>query len=76
MENISTAKKGSKIETLIAMNALYRPGPEKFIPDFIEGRKNAASIKYTCPELEPILAPTFGVIVYQEQVSATRFALR
>ena len=68
MENISAAKKGSKIETLIAMNALYRPGPEKFIPDFIEGRKNAASIKYTCPELEPILAPTFGVIVYQEQV--------
>lgn len=68
MENISAAKKGSKIETLIAMNALYRPGPEKFIPDFIEGRKNATSIKYTCPELEPILAPTFGVIVYQEQV--------
>lgn len=68
MENISAAKKSSKIETLIAMNALYRPGPEKFIPDFIEGRKNAASIKYTCPELEPILAPTFGVIVYQEQV--------
>ena len=56
------------IEDLIAMNALYRPGPEKFIPDFIEGKKDASKIKYLCPQLEPILSTTYGQIVYQEQV--------
>ena len=53
------------IEDIIAMNALYRPGPEKFIPDFIEGRKNPKSIKYKCKELIPILEMTYGQIVYQ-----------
>ncbi len=66
-EKVIKAKKGS-IEDIIAMNSLYRPGPEKFIPDFIEGRKNVAKIKYLCPQLKPILEPTYGQIVYQEQV--------
>lgn len=56
------------IEDIIAMNALYRPGPEKFIPDFIKGRKNPNTIKYKCKELKPILEMTYGQIVYQEQV--------
>ena len=56
------------IEDIIAMNALYRPGPEKFIPDFIKGRKSPNTIKYKCKELKPILEMTYGQIVYQEQV--------
>ena len=62
------AENKAGIEDIIAMNALYRPGPEKFIPDFIQGRKDASKIQYACKELEPILAPTYGQIVYQEQV--------
>lgn len=53
---------------IIAMNALYRPGPMDFIPNFIEGKNNPAGIVYDCPQIEPILAPTYGCIVYQEQV--------
>lgn len=68
--------KKAGIENIIAMNALYRPGPKKFIPQFIENYKHPEKIKYICPQLKPILEPTYGIIVYQEQVSATRFALR
>lgn len=56
------------IEDIIAMNALYRPGPMDYIPEFIQNRKNPEKIVYDCPQLEPILKPTYGVIVYQEQV--------
>lgn len=56
------------IEDIIAMNALYRPGPMDYIPDFIIGKKNESEIKYDCPQLIPILKKTYGVIVYQEQV--------
>lgn len=66
MEGI--AKKVISIEDITAMNALYRPGPMEYIPDYIEGRRNPDSIKYDCPELEPILKNTYGQIVYQEQV--------
>lgn len=56
-----------RIEDLIAANALYRPGPMDYIPDYIEGKiKN--KVVYDCPGLKPILEPTYGVIVYQEQV--------
>ena len=48
--------------------SLYRPGPMDFIPAYIKGKNNAATITYDCPQLEPILAPTYGCIVYQEQV--------
>ena len=58
----------STFEDLIAMNALYRPGPMDFIPQYIKGKNNPDSITYDCPQLEPILAPTYGCIVYQEQV--------
>lgn len=60
--------KKAGIENIIAMNALYRPGPKKFIPQFIENYKHPEKIKYICPQLKPILEPTYGIIVYQEQV--------
>ena len=56
------------IGDLAAMVALYRPGPMAFIPKFIEGKTGATPIEYPHPALEPILADTYGVIVYQEQV--------
>ena len=56
------------LEDIIAGIALYRPGPMDFIPAYIKGKKNASSITYKTPELESILAETYGCIVYQEQV--------
>ncbi len=57
-----------RIEDLIAVISLYRPGPMKSIPLYIENRKNPQNIKYLHPELENILGDTYGVMVYQEQV--------
>jgi DNA polymerase III subunit alpha len=56
------------IEDLTAMNALYRPGPMEMIDDFISRKQGRTAVKYLHPALEPILKPTHGVIVYQEQV--------
>ena len=56
------------IEDIIAGISLYRPGPMDFIPKYIKGKNNRESITYDCPQLEEILAPTYGCIVYQEQV--------
>lgn len=55
-------------EDIIAGVSLYRPGPMDYIPDYIAGKHNPSQVKYLCPELEPILSPTYGQIVYQEQV--------
>ena len=60
--------KPESLEDVIAGISLYRPGPMDFIPAYIKGKNNAATITYDCPQLEPILAPTYGCIVYQEQV--------
>ena len=60
--------KPTNLEDVIAGISLYRPGPMDFIPKYIKGKQNQDSIQYTCPELEEILAPTYGCIVYQEQV--------
>jgi len=60
--------KPSRIEDLIAMNALYRPGPMSMIDDFIDRKYGRKEIKYLHPDLEPILKETYGIIVYQEQV--------
>ena len=56
------------LEDIIAGISLYRPGPMDFIPKYIRGKNNSEAITYACPQLEPILAPTYGCIVYQEQV--------
>jgi DNA polymerase III subunit alpha len=58
----------STLEDLIAMNALYRPGPMDNIPEFIERKQGRKPITYLHPLMEPILERTYGVIVYQEQV--------
>ena len=68
MKNFMKELKPSSLEDIIAGISLYRPGPMDFIPKYIKGKQNQASIVYDCPELEEILAPTYGCIVYQEQV--------
>lgn len=60
--------KPTVFEDLIAMVALYRPGPMEWIPDFIDGKHGVKKIKYIHPKLKPILENTYGVAVYQEQV--------
>lgn len=55
-------------ERLVAATALYRPGPMDYIPEYIAGITNPAGIHYDCPQIRDVLAPTYGVIVYQEQV--------
>ena len=60
--------KPHNLEDVIAGISLYRPGPMDFIPQYIRGKNDSSSITYDCPQLEPILAPTYGCIVYQEQV--------
>ena len=56
------------LEDIIAGISLYRPGPMDFIPSYIKGKNDASKIHYDCPQLESILSPTYGCIVYQEQV--------
>lgn len=68
MKNFMKELKPGNIEDVIAGISLYRPGPMDFIPKYIEGKQNPDGIKYDCKELEPILEPTYGCIVYQEQV--------
>src|SRR5260221_1731046 len=60
--------KPDKLDDLIAMNALYRPGPMAYIPNFIERKHGRESITYDLPEMEEILKETYGITVYQEQV--------
>lgn len=60
--------KPSRFEDLIAMNALYRPGPMEYIPQFVERKSGKQAIKYDLPEMENILKDTYGITVYQEQV--------
>ncbi len=60
--------KPTDIEDLIAMNALYRPGPMNFIPDYIDRKHGRKKVAYPHPLVEEILKPTFGIMVYQEQI--------
>ena len=60
--------KPSVFDDLIAMNALYRPGPMEYIPDFIQRKNGMAEIKYDLPDMEEYLKETYGITVYQEQV--------
>ncbi|MDO4975736.1 MAG: DNA polymerase III subunit alpha [Eubacteriales bacterium] len=68
MKSFMKELKPENLEDVIAGISLYRPGPMDFIPKYIKGKQNKDSIVYSCPELEEILAPTYGCIVYQEQV--------
>lgn len=68
MKNFMKELKPQSLEDIIAGISLYRPGPMDFIPKYIKGKNESGSITYVCKELEPILEPTYGCIVYQEQV--------
>ena len=68
MKSFMKELKPHSLEDIIAGISLYRPGPMDFIPQYIKGKNDASSITYDCPQLEPILEPTYGCIVYQEQV--------
>ncbi len=68
MKNFMKELKPRNMEDIIAGISLYRPGPMDFIPKYIQGKNDQGHITYDCPELEPILSPTYGCIVYQEQV--------
>ena len=73
MKNFMKELKPHNLEDVIAGISLYRPGPMDFIPQYLKGKKDPDSIVYDCPQLEPILKPTHGCIVYQ---GATRSSLK
>lgn len=68
MKSFMKELKPQSLEDVIAGISLYRPGPMDFIPKYIKGKNHPETVTYDCPQLEPILAPTYGCIVYQEQV--------
>lgn len=68
MKSFMTELKPGNLEDVIAGISLYRPGPMDFIPSYIKGKNHTEDIIYDAPQLEKILAPTYGCIVYQEQV--------
>ena len=68
MKNFMKELRPQNLEDIIAGISLYRPGPMDFIPKYIKGKNDHNDVVYSCPQLEPILKPTYGCIVYQEQV--------
>ncbi len=68
MKRFMKELKPQNMEDIIAGISLYRPGPMDYIPQYIAGKSNRDNVTYGCPQLEPILEPTYGCIVYQEQV--------
>ena len=68
MKSFMKELKPENLEDVIAGISLYRPGPMDFIPRYLKGKNDRSSITYDCPQLESILGPTYGCIVYQEQV--------
>jgi DNA polymerase-3 subunit alpha len=68
MKNELRRLKPERFEDLIALNALYRPGPMEMIPEFVKRKQGAIEVQYPHPVLEEILKETYGIIVYQEQV--------
>ena len=68
MRELLKRARPDRFDDLIALVSLFRPGPMDLIPDYIDRKHGIASVNYPHPALEPVLAPTYGVIVYQEQV--------
>mgnify|MGYP000394025003 CR=1 FL=1 len=68
MKSFMKELKPRNLEDVIAGISLYRPGPMDFIPQYVKGKNHPEQITYDCPQLKPILEPTYGCIVYQEQV--------
>ncbi|WP_310449568.1 DNA polymerase III subunit alpha [Sulfuritalea sp.] len=71
MKDTLVQARPDRLEDLIALNALYRPGPMDFIPTFIARKHGREKVVYPHPSLEPVLANTYGIMVYQEQVMQT-----
>ncbi|MEO5565386.1 MAG: DNA polymerase III subunit alpha [Luteimonas sp.] len=71
MRDLLKRAQPDRFDDLIALVSLFRPGPMDLIPDFIERKHGRAEVRFPHPLLQPILAPTYGVIVYQEQVMQT-----
>jgi DNA polymerase-3 subunit alpha len=70
MTNLSKQFDVKKLDDIIALIALYRPGPMELIPEYVKAKKGITPIKYLHPLLEPICADTYGIMIYQEQVMA------
>ena len=68
MRNLLTRARPQRIQDLMALTSLYRPGPMQFIDQFIEAKAGRRAVQYPLPELQPVLEETYGVIIYQEQV--------
>ena len=68
IDSLPEERMGECFERIVAAVALYRPGPMDYIPDYLSGVKDPANVHYDCPEEESILASTYGVLVYQEQL--------
>ncbi|MDQ3926690.1 MAG: DNA polymerase III subunit alpha, partial [Actinomycetota bacterium] len=68
MQRMLQEVKPDRFDDLVALNALYRPGPMDYIPNFKRGKHNSESVEYLDPRLKPILEPTYGVAAYQEQL--------
>jgi DNA polymerase-3 subunit alpha len=68
MRRVLRDLKPTEFEDIISVLALYRPGPMEFIPKYIQGKHGQIEVEYPHPSLEPILADTYGIIVYQEQI--------
>ncbi|MGN0160557.1 MAG: DNA polymerase III subunit alpha [Lachnospiraceae bacterium] len=68
MKSFMKELKPHNLEDVIAGISLYRPGPMELIPQYLKGKENPDRVVYDCPQLESILEPTYGVMVYQEQV--------
>jgi len=68
MRDLVKRAKPDRFEDIIALVALFRPGPMELIPDFIERKHGRQRVEYLDPRLQPILGPTYGIMVYQEQV--------
>ena len=68
MRELLKRAKPDRLEDLIALNALYRPGPMDLIPEYVDRKQGRQKVDYLHPSIEPILAETYGVMVYQEQV--------
>ncbi len=71
MQGMLKEAKPSRLEDLIALNALYRPGPMDLIPSFVNRKHGKEVVEYPHPLVEPVLAETYGIMVYQEQVMQT-----
>jgi DNA polymerase-3 subunit alpha len=68
MQDLLIKAQPSQLKDLIALNALYRPGPMDLIPDYLAIKKGEKKAEYADPRIEPVLAETYGIMVYQEQV--------